>query len=152
LQASRNRTRTVKRSAIKRSPMRRGQRICKPCPPKTMAMHGVILYPNGRQKCDRSRAGRMEYKRRTALMWDRQKGFCGLQISPDCPGKITLEQATFEHQDGRGMGGAKQDDRIETMVDGKIEAYNLASCTHCNVLKGSRSLESVRQADVKERP
>jgi len=44
---------------------------------------------------------------------------------------------TFEHQDGRGMGGSHRDDRIE--IDGK--PYNGAAHGKCNSDKGSKRVD-----------
>ena len=110
----------------------------KPVPRKREVVNGVIKY-SGREVCDDTAAGRAEYKRRVEAMWERQNGLCGLRISPLCPGRIELTEATFEHQDGRGAGGSKRDDRI--MRDGK--PYNLAACWWCNGAKSSRSLDAV---------
>jgi len=51
------------------------------------------------------------------------------------------EEATFEHQDGRGHGGGHRDDRIE--IDG--EPYNSAVHGMCNVKKGSIRLEKFKE-------
>jgi hypothetical protein len=91
---------------------------------------GVWTYPDGRQVCNQFiESGKKEYKRRTRAMWERQKGLCCICFRP-----IALEQATFEHQDGRGMGGSCRDDRIEK--DGR--PYNAAACFPCNAAKGSK--------------
>jgi hypothetical protein len=64
-------------------------------------------------------------------MWERQKGLCCL-----CKRPVALSEATFEHQDGRGMSGGHRDDRIEK--DG--HPYNGAACYRCNALKGSKRI------------
>ena len=112
--------------------------------PRTSAFSvlGVRHYPDGREVCDKTTAGKLEYKRRVEVMWKRQHGICGLRISPLCPVYVQLKDATFEHVDGRGMGGAKRTDVVE--IDGR--PYNLMSCKFCNAAKGSRSLEAVRPA------
>jgi hypothetical protein len=95
----------------------------------------VIIYPDGREVCDTSTAaGYREYRRRTLYMLQRQEYQCGLIWSARCPGFTPFESATFDHQDGRGMDGAHQDDRIEK--DGK--PYNCAACIWCNIEKGSQ--------------
>lgn len=102
----------------------------------------VHVYSNGREVCNLKTAkGRRIYKARLEEMWRRQGGMCGLRIHPECKKYpwISLRDATFEHVDGRGMGGAKRDDRI--VKDGK--PYNLAACALCNQLKGSRTLEAL---------
>jgi hypothetical protein len=50
---------------------------------------------------------------------------------------MSIAVATFEHQDGRGMGGGHRDDRIE--IDGK--PYNGAACLSCNGSKGSKRID-----------
>lgn len=100
---------------------------------KIIAVHGVLHYSDGREVCTKDRAGKLEYKRRVEIMWRRQKGVCGLRISPLCPVNISLEQATFDHQDGRGMGGSRRNDAVE--IDGK--PYNCVACLWCNQLQGS---------------
>ena len=46
-------------------------------------------------------------------MWERQKGICCLYgFLPECPGKLLLKEATFDHENERGAGGGKRDDRI----------------------------------------
>lgn len=98
-------------------------------------MKGVKTHRDGREVCDlKTAAGRKEYQRRTELMLERQGGICCLYgYVESCPGTLRYEYATFEHQDGRGMGGAKRDDRTEK--DGK--PYNGAAHLLCNSIKGS---------------
>ena len=80
--------------------------------------------------------GRAEYKRRKEAMWERQKGICCLYgFLPECPGKLEIKLATFEHEDGRG--GGKRDDRI-SLPDGTW--INGVSHLMCNSLKGSRHI------------
>lgn len=86
-------------------------------------------YPDGRQVCHKTVAGRMEYRRRIELMWTRQQAVCAL-----CGQYLRFEQATFDHEFGRGMGGGKRDDRI--FLDGVPQ--NAAVHGFCNVAKGSR--------------
>jgi hypothetical protein len=60
--------------------------------------------PDGREVCNfQSAAGRAEYERRKDEMWHRQNHRCIL-----CGGKMLRVQATFEHEDGRGMKKEKQ--------------------------------------------
>jgi hypothetical protein len=64
-------------------------------------------------------------------MWLRQQRRCGL-----CGELLlVLANATFEHEDLRGMGGSRRDDRI-VMPDGTM--INLAAHGLCNGIKGSR--------------
>lgn len=98
-----------------------------------------VRYRDGREKCDlNSKAGRDEYMGRIRKMWERQNRICCLYGKIEqCPGRLTLREATFEHEDGRGMGGGHRDDRI--MKDGK--PYNGAAHGLCNSLKGSRHID-----------
>jgi hypothetical protein len=84
---------------------------------------------DGRQVCDlKTASGLREYKRRTEFMWLRQEGICSICIEP-----LRLDEATFEHDDGRGHGGGHRDDRTE--ING--EPYNHAVHGFCNVRKAS---------------
>lgn len=92
----------------------------------------VKVFRDGREVCAQTVLGRREYQRRIRVMWERQRGLCCI-----CKVPISLMGATFEHQEGRGMGGGHRDDRIEK--DGKL--YNGVACLYCNWLKGSRRME-----------
>lgn len=92
-------------------------------------------FPDGRQICLPNRKGREEYRRRREAMAQRQGWYC-----PDCRQSMRKthglpNSVTFQHDDGRGMGDARQDDRIE---DEKGEPMNQALCHTCNVNRGSR--------------
>ena len=63
---------------------------------------------DGREICRKSSAGLEEYKRRRDLMYERDSGICCV-----CKRFIPKGQETFEHKDGRGLGGNRRDDRIE---------------------------------------
>jgi hypothetical protein len=90
--------------------------------------------------------GRNEYRRRIAVMLERQEGICCLYgWCPDCHGALTLAESTFEHEDGRGMGGAVRDDRIE-LPDGTL--INGAAHYECNSWKGSRYIAYNRRLNV----
>ena len=94
--------------------------------------NGVKTYPDGREICCTANPkGAKEYRHRVGLMLKRQKGYCCI-----CHLPLRLSEATFEHQDGRGMNGSHRDDRVEK--DGK--PYNGAAHAHCNVEKGSRRI------------
>ena len=102
----------------------------------------VKVFPDGREVCEtrldhpEGAEGRAEYKRRKKAMWERQKGICCLYgFLPECPGKLEIKLATFEHEDGRG--GGKRDDRI-SLPDGTW--INGVSHLMCNSLKGSRHI------------
>lgn len=69
----------------------------------------VRKYPNGREVCQDTFAGRREYLRRLGLMLARQRNRCCL-----CPDRIySVADATFEHQRRRGMGAGFRDDRVQ---------------------------------------
>jgi len=85
--------------------------------------------PGGRQVCTKGARGLREYRSRTEQMWLRQKGICSICFKP-----MRIEEATYEHSLGRGMGGGHRDDRI--VIDGK--PFNTAAHGLCNAEKGSR--------------
>ena len=87
----------------------------------------VRRYSDGREVCENSKAGWIEYKRRVKVMLQRQGGRCCL-----CNRPLALGNATFEHQRRRGMGSAWRDDRIER----DRQPWN--GCAHwvCNGQKG----------------
>ena len=87
----------------------------------------VRLYKDGREVCVDSAAGWREYKRRVAVMVQRQGRRCSL-----CNRPLALANATFEHQRRRGMGAAWRDDRITK--DG--QDWNGAAHWVCNGEKG----------------
>jgi hypothetical protein len=102
----------------------------------------VKVFPGGREVCEtrldkpEGAEGRAEYKRRKEAMWKRQKGICCLYgFLPECPGKLEIKLATFEHENGRG--GGKRDDRI-SLPDGTW--INGVSHLMCNSLKGSKHI------------
>ena len=94
-------------------------------------MKGVTVIGE-REVCDKSPAGRAEYNRRVVEMAERQGWLCAI-----CGEYMHGGNVSFEHQDGRGMGGSLRDDRIEK--NGKI--YNAATHAICNAKKGSRRYE-----------
>jgi len=90
----------------------------------------VKVFPDGREVCNIGTAeGRRIYQGRIDDMWNRKHGLCRICCSP-----MGLFQATFDHEDGRGMNGSHRDDRI--VKDGK--PYNGAVHLKCNLEKGSR--------------
>jgi hypothetical protein len=106
----------------------------------------VRVFKDGRECCNLlTKAGKDEYFRRIRVMWERQGKRCCLENDStikDCPGKLTLGEATFEHQDGRGMGGGHRDDRIEKPdpKTGKMKPYNGCAHWNCNRQKASRRI------------
>ena len=104
----------------------------------------VKVYPGGREVCGKTALGKAEYRRRTLSMAERQGWRCGL-----CGLRMTESTATFDHEFGRGMGGARRDDRIFSDNGNWI---NAAVHMLCNGIKGSRAVSYVVTQDVpKER-
>lgn len=91
-------------------------------------MRGVSVVA-GREICDKTKAGKEEYLLRTVAMAERQGWMCAL-----CHLPMWGSTVSFEHQDGRGMGGSNRDDAIEK----DDEWYNAATHIRCNGEKGSR--------------
>lgn len=97
--------------------------------PKKKPKPIVKVLPDGREICSNSFAGKREYRKRREFMYYRDNKtccLCGLEI-------CCAEEATFEHKNGRGMGGSKRDDRVD---------FNGVAHLRCNQLKGSVSLET----------
>lgn len=94
----------------------------------------LTVHCDGREVINtRLERGRHEYKQRMWRMYLRQRSLCclcGLYMIPD--------DVTFEHENGRGLGGSKRDDRIE-LPDGTW--INGAAHYRCNGDKGSRRVE-----------
>jgi hypothetical protein len=93
----------------------------------TLLDGAVRVYPDGREVCQNSKAGWIEYKRRVKVMLQRQGHRCCL-----CNRPLALGNATFEHQRRRGMGAAWRDDRITK--DG--QDWNGAAHWMCNSNRG----------------
>ena len=87
----------------------------------------VRRYKDGREVCSDSPAGWREYKRRVSVMVQRQGHRCYL-----CNRRLSLGNATFEHQRRRGMGAAWRDDRISRGG----QDWNGAAHWVCNSEKG----------------
>jgi hypothetical protein len=104
---------------------------------RTKPRKGAIsVRRDGREVCEHNG---IEYKMRIIAMVKRQRGLCCLYgHSPHCPGHISEAEATFEHEDGRGMGGGRRDDRI-VLPDGRW--INGAAHALCNQWKGSRRID-----------
>jgi hypothetical protein len=94
---------------------------------ETILDGAVRVYRDGREVCQKSKAGDTEYFRRVKVMWQRQERRCCL-----CNRPLSLGNATFEHQRRRGMGAAWRDDRI--VKDG--QDWNGAAHWMCNGEKG----------------
>ena len=94
----------------------------------TMMLDGAVrVCSDGREVCQNSKDGWLEYKRRVKLMWERQNRRCC-----DCGRPMALLNATFEHQRRRGMGAAWRDDRITK----DNEDFNGAAHWICNGVRG----------------
>ena len=100
-------------------------------------MKGVTRKPNGNEVCDKSRAGREEYRRRREAVWDRDRGICCL-----CGRFVPLESCTLEHLNGRGMNGSKRDDRLEACGVAHLWGNNA---------KGGMTHERYMQKSLEER-
>jgi hypothetical protein len=96
------------------------------------------VFPDGREVCNlQTVSGKHIYWERIEAMWTRQKGICCLYGHiPQCPGPLRLDDATFEHEDGRGMNGGHRDDRIRKAG----RKYNGVAHALCNQLKASRRI------------
>jgi hypothetical protein len=93
----------------------------------------VKVFADGREVCNlETAAGKREYGQRLEQMIMRQHGYCCL-----CGEWLRPMDATFDHEDGRGMGGARRDDRIVlpngTWINGAAHEW-------CNNEKGSRRI------------
>lgn len=123
-----NRRRPIPRSAYHYHPEAKG-----PSLRYELILNGAVrVYKDGsgnvvREVCQDSPAGWREYKRRVSVMLQRQNYRCCL-----CKGRLSLADATFEHQRRRGMGAAWRDDRITK--DG--QDWNGAAHWICNSLRG----------------
>lgn len=118
------RRRPLPRSTYRYSPSAKPDRSLRY---ETILNGAVRVYPGGREVCQDSAAGWREYAKRVRGMVERQNFRCCL-----CGGRLSLAQATFEHQRRRGMGAAWRDDRITK--DGKD--WNGAAHWVCNREKG----------------
>ena len=126
------------RKPIARStkPIRKRRRSKKTSLRWTTTLDGAVrVYPNGREVCQSTEAGRLEYKARLQNMLFRQGHVCCIcgRVDHALGGPFT-----FEHSDLRGMGAARRDDRIE--IDGK--PVNGAAHFWCNAVKGSQRIKT----------
>lgn len=113
---------------IRRRPIPRSRSYPEESLRYTTILNGAVrVYPDGREVCQNSKAGWMEYHRRVKTMWQRQGRRCC-----DCGKPLALQNATFEHQRRRGMGAAWRDDRI--LKDG--QEWNGAAHWVCNGERG----------------
>ncbi len=84
----------------------------------------VKVYPDGRQVCQETKAGKEEYVRRRRIAWENQMHICPLCLLP-----LRWEDATTDHIRPRKMGGSERDDSQDN-----LQAVHLI----CNGIKGSR--------------
>lgn len=92
----------------------------------------IKVFPDGREVCQRNDAGWAEYDRRLCVMVKRQGFRCAWCLHLF---GFVIGNPTFDHEDGRGLGGSHRDDRI-LHADGTWK--NAALCRKCNGLKGSQ--------------
>lgn len=98
---------------------------------KAKAWHGAVRkFPDGREVCTETLAGKTEYKFRRTLMHERQHHIC-----PLCGRYLEEYLTTFDHESGRGLGGSHRDDRI---LDDDGNWKNAAVHFSCNGDKGSQ--------------
>ena len=92
------------------------------------------IYSDGREVCRNNAAGKREYASRREQMYDRDHGICCI-----CKRKIWLRsEATFEHTEGRGLGGGHRDDRPSYVnAQGKMIRNGVAHF-NCNGMKGGK--------------
>lgn len=84
-------------------------------------------------------------------MRDRQEGRCCLEFyAPMCPGWLSEDESSFEHQTPKS--GGRRDDRVEIPdpenPDVKIW-INGAAHVPCNQWKGSRYIDYNREANLR---
>ena len=108
-----------------------------PCVHEEVRGYEVKTTKDGREILGKSARDRAEYKRRREDAWDRDRGRCVL-----CEGYVPLEQATTEHIQPKGHGGAKHDDRLDNLA---------VSHWFGNAARGSMSLERYLQKPLDER-
>ena len=87
---------------------------------------GVWIYPDGREVCQNTAAGRALYRFRRRIAWYLQNGICAI-----CHEPVSMVQATTDHIKPRKMGGSERDDRQENLA---------AVHWWCNSKKGSQRI------------
>jgi hypothetical protein len=121
---------------IRRSqkPLRKRRKVIKVSQHWANVGNEYRLFPDGRRVAFNTPRGQAWYRKQTILMANRQCWVCGI-----CQDRRRLmnywspEGATFQHGDGRGMGGARRNDDIDA-------PGNCASHWDCNSEAGSRRL------------
>ena len=95
----------------------------------------ITTYPDGREVCTETAAGKREYKARITEMWLRQEGVCPIT------GKwVDQNVAQFDHEAGRGSNGGHRDDRT---LNDDGEWQNAAVSPEGNSIKGSKRYQWV---------
>jgi 5-methylcytosine-specific restriction endonuclease McrA len=97
---------------------------------------GVQVFPDGRERCDKTAAGKRALSKRRYQAWLDAKYTCCL-----CGGQITNDW-TLEHKTSKGTGGGKHDDRQSNLGISHFAG---------NVRRGSMSLEKYMQFSLEER-
>jgi hypothetical protein len=112
----------------------------KPKDEKRQPVAALLVFPDGREVCNLdTAAGTRLYVARIQEMAIRQDCRCCLEsYAPACPGSLSLNHATLEHEHGRGSGGSKRDDRT-VLPNGTW--INGAAHRACNSWKGSRYID-----------
>ena len=97
---------------------------------------GVQVFPDGRERCDKSAAGRRALSNRRDQAFRDAGHLCCL-----CS-QLIRGAWTLEHKTSKGAGGGKHDDRPSN-----LGVSHLAG----NVAKGSMSLEQYRRLPLRTR-
>lgn len=91
--------------------------------------------PDGRLVALNNKKGDAWYHSQTIKMARRQKGVCGICQSSRLMHGTGEWSTTFQHGDGRGLGGARRNDDVDALG-------NCAAHWKCNSELGSRRLPS----------
>lgn len=126
----------AKKRARKSNPLRAAKLVAK------REVPAVKVFRSGREVCSNTPEGQAEYLKRIEQMCERQGGLCGcgcgrVIVAGDARNDIFRQYslATFDHENGRGSGGSRRDDRI-VLPDGTLQ--NRALTFWCNSAKGSK--------------
>ncbi len=97
---------------------------------------GVQVFPDGRERCDKTAAGKRALSKRRYQAWLDAKYTCCL-----CEQTIFTDW-TLEHKTSKGAGGGKHDDRQSNLGISHLRG---------NQAKGSMSLEQYRRLPLSKR-